>query len=63
MTVQRWMELVKSVYPDAKFTLEDGTGLTYGDENDYTAHIGPDMQADVVGVFTTDGYWSVEGIL
>ena len=34
-----------------QFTVEDGTGNTYGEEGDVTAHIGPDMQADVVGVW------------
>lgn len=46
-----WKGMVLARYPDAAFTLEDGSGRTYGSVGDWTAHIGPDMQSDVVGVY------------
>lgn len=53
MKVEAWRELVQQHYPTtAQFTQEDGTGNTYGELGDWVAHIGPDMQADIVGVHT-----------
>ena len=51
-----WLkQLIK--YPKITFTTEDGSGYTYGEEGDITAHIGGDMQADVVGVWADWGGW------
>lgn len=58
-TLVKWKELVLSRFPNATITQEDGRGNTYGDVGDWTAHTGPDMQVDVVGVFTQAGYCSV----
>jgi len=43
-------EWIKRLWPEAKIIVETGAGETYGEPGDKTAHIGPDMQADVVGV-------------
>lgn len=51
-TLQEWQAIVRRRYPMVQFTLEDGTGRTYGELGQWTAHTGPDMQADVVGVYT-----------
>lgn len=61
MTVEDWKHLVVQAHAGVKFTLEDGSGLTYGEEGDWTATIEPhDMQANVVGIFNVeDDYWSV----
>jgi hypothetical protein len=57
MTLDAWKSAVKEAWgAKVTFTLEDGTGKTYGEEGDWTAHTGPDMQADVVGVYTQDGH-------
>lgn len=47
-----WKTMVRGYWPTAKFVTEDGSGKTYGDVGEVTAVRGPDMQADVVGVFT-----------
>ena len=57
MTEQRWRQRVLEAHPTAQFTKEDGTGKTYGDVGDWVAHVGPDMQADVVGVYTKEYAW------
>lgn len=51
-TLQEWQAIVRRRYPMVQFTLEDGTGRTYGELGQWTAHTGPDMQADVIGVYT-----------
>ena len=51
MNLETWKAFVLAAYPKAQFTEEDGSGKTYGDIGDWTAHTGPDMQADVKGVF------------
>lgn len=51
-TLQEWQAIIRRRYPTVQFTLEDGTGRTYGELGQWTAHTGPDMQADVVGVYT-----------
>jgi hypothetical protein len=58
-TYTRWKILVREIHPQVQFTQEDGSCKTYGEFGDWTAHTGPDMQADVVGVFTTIGHCSV----
>lgn len=52
--IEMWKSEILKDHPNAKFTKEDGSGKTYGEEGDWTAHTGPDMQADVVGVFTPE---------
>ncbi len=60
LTVEDWKSEVLKKHPMAKFTKEDGSGKTYGEEGDWTAHTGPDMQADVVGVHAANnGFASV----
>ena len=59
LTLEQWKAAVSKKFPKAKFTLEDGSGSTYGEKGDWCAHDGPDMQADVVGVFTPD-FCSIE---
>jgi hypothetical protein len=58
MNIDQWRTRVLELHPTAQFTQEDGTGVTYGEKGSWTAHTGPDMQADIVGVFVppfTDG--------
>ncbi len=50
-----WKAEITRLHPTARFTLETGAGETYGEEGDWTAHTGPDMQADVVGVWCPYG--------
>ena len=61
MTLDQWKDCVTQHAlgrnEEVQFTLEDGSGKTYGEPGDWTAHIGPDMQEDVVGVYTADGFW------
>ena len=59
LTLEQWKAAVSKKFPKAKFTLEDGSGSTYGEKGDWCAHDGPDMQSDVVGVFTPD-FCSIE---
>lgn len=47
-----WHRLITKHWPSVKITYEDGSGITYGDIGDATAHIGSDMQADVVGTWS-----------
>ena len=55
---ETWKTLVRCRYPTAQITVEDGTGKTYGEVGDLTAHTGPDMQADVVGTYSPgQGGW------
>lgn len=54
LTLDQWKTKVLTYHPTAMFTVEDGTGRTYGDVGEWTAHTGPDMQADVVGVYTSE---------
>lgn len=49
---EAWKAAVLRRYPTARFTVDDGQ--TYGDIGDWTAHVGPDMQADVVGVYVLE---------
>ena len=49
-----WRQFVLAHNPAAVFVTEDGSGKTYGELGDVIAAIGPDMQADVVGVFTAE---------
>lgn len=57
LSLKEWQAEVKKQHPNAKFTREDGSGKTYGDQGDWTAHTGNDMQADVVGTFTATACW------
>jgi hypothetical protein len=60
MDFEAWKSAILAAYPSAKFTQEDGSGNTYGEMKDWTAHTGPDMQADVVGFYTAEeGYCEV----
>lgn len=49
-----WVNCIKLKYPNAIFTVETGKGETYGEAGNWTAYVGPDAQADVVGVFTEE---------
>lgn len=51
LTFTAWETGVLARFPKAQFTLEDGSGKTYGEAGDWAAHTGPDMQADIVGGF------------
>lgn len=55
MNFDQWRARVLELHPTAQFTLEDGSSKTYGELGGWTAHTGPDMQADVVGIFNTPG--------
>jgi hypothetical protein len=57
LTIDQWSAEVLKCNATAKFTVEDGSGVSYGEAGDTTAHVGMDMQADVVGVYTAEGYW------
>lgn len=62
ITLEQWKQKVLGQHPTAEFTLEDGSGVSYGEEGDWTAHTGPDMQADVVGVYNPEsGGWYLKG--
>ena len=50
LTLEQWKSAVKAKYPKAKLTKGGG----YGSAGDWTAHTGPDMQADVVGVVSKE---------
>ncbi len=52
LSLADWKSLVSKKHPKAKFTKENGSGKTYGEKGDWCAHTGPDMQADVVGVYS-----------
>ncbi len=52
MSFEKWRAEVLKLHKNAKFTYEDGSGPTYGDEGDWAAHTGPDMQADVIGAYS-----------
>ncbi len=54
-----WELRVRKHYPIVKFTTEDGSGNTYLEKGSVMAHVGPDMQADVVGVFVPNEFWNV----
>lgn len=56
LSLQQWKDKVLALHPHAQFTVEPpngspNRGATYGEPGDWVAHTGPDMQADVVGVF------------
>jgi hypothetical protein len=53
-----WKALVRKYHPKAQFTVETGKGETYGPPGSITAHVGLDMQADVVGIFTPEYSWA-----
>lgn len=53
-SLEDWKLIIKVAYPHAEFVLETGAGETYGEEGEWTAVTGPDMQADVVGVYTDE---------
>jgi hypothetical protein len=55
LTYAEWRAYVLRKYPTAELTLDTGKGETYGEAGSTTAHIGPDMQADVVGVYVPAG--------
>ena len=59
MMLNQWKELISAIFPGAQFTLEDGMEHTYGEIGDWTAHTGPDMQSDVVGVYCIGSFCSV----
>ena len=59
LTFEAWKDLVLTKHPQAQFTKETGAGETYGELGDWTAHVGPDMQADVVGAYVTGEFCSV----
>lgn len=51
--LDEWMAMVKLEYHDTvRFVLETGENETYGELGSVTAATGPDMQADVVGVWS-----------
>ncbi len=54
LTVQQWKDRVTEEWPEAEFTQEDGSGKTYGDIGEWTAHVGPDMQMDTVGIYSIE---------
>lgn len=54
LSLEGWKVEVQRLHPTAQFTLETGGGETYGEVGDWVAHVGPDMQADVVGVFSSN---------
>lgn len=54
LTLAEWMLVVRNHHDNVEFTHEDGAGSTYGDKGDWTAHVGPEMQDDVVGVFSLE---------
>lgn len=62
LSVSEWQALVRARFPKADFVQEDGSGCTYGEIGEWTATIGPDMQADVVGVYA-ETFCSVSGLL
>lgn len=62
LSISEWQSKVKARFPKAKFIQEDGSGRTYGDVGEWTAAIGPDMQSDVVGVYT-ETFCSIHGLL
>lgn len=58
VSLEAWKQKVLAANPGASFTEEDGTGKTYdGETGDWVAHTGPDMQADVVGVYIPGEEW------
>jgi hypothetical protein len=61
LTLEQWQAVVRESYPNGivQFTVEDGTGRTYGEVGEWTAHIGPDMQEDVVGVYCPGEFCNV----
>lgn len=54
---EEWEKEVREYFPDARWVIEDGTGRTYGEAGDTTVVIGPDMQSDVVAVWSKEGNW------
>lgn len=52
ISLDSWIGMVKKEHKDVQFILETGKGETYGDVGSVTAAMGPDMQADVVGVWS-----------
>jgi hypothetical protein len=55
ITFEQWKyEITAAHGVGTIFTYEDGSGISYGEPGDWTAHTGPDMQADVVGVFSPE---------
>lgn len=52
MSFQNWKKAVLKTRPKSKFVYEDGSGKSYGEEGDWTAVDGPDMQADVTGTYS-----------
>ncbi len=61
MNLAEWKAAVTAKHPSAEFTCEDGSGRSYGDVGEWTAHTGPDMQADVVGVFVPGEFCDIWG--
>ena len=60
MTLEEWKAKLIEDCPAVKFTEETGAGETYGEVGDVTAHIGPDMQADVVGTWSPNAHvWTL----
>jgi len=59
MPVQTWKKEVLKLHPKAQFAIEDGHGKTYLEKGDVAAHVGNDMQADIVGVYcySTEVCW------
>ncbi len=55
LNLNEWKDRVLTFHLNAQFTCEDGSGVTYGDLGQWMAHIGPDMQADIVGVYIPRG--------
>lgn len=61
MTLDEWRTKIMAAHPTAQITRETGAGETYeGEVGDYTAHTGPDMQADVVGGYYYGYRWWVD---
>lgn len=63
LSLEQWKAAVVREYgSNVQFTVEDGFGKTYGDVGNWTAHTGPDMQADVVGCYVPGDFcWLYRG--
>ena len=55
LSFEEWRSELVLRFPNVRFVKETGAGETYGEEGSWTAATGPDMQADVVGVYVPAG--------
>ncbi len=62
LSVKEWQSIVQARFPKAEFIQEDGSYTTNGDIGEWTAIIGPDVQSDVVGVYT-ETFCSIFGLI